>query len=611
MCGIIGYIGNKEASPILIEGLKKLEYRGYDSAGVATINNKSILIKKDVGKISEIEKKLDWASLLGNVGIAHTRWSTHGAVTKMNAHPHNDCKNEIALVHNGIIENYAELRFLLAKEGHSFKSETDTEVLAHLIEKFLEHCDIENAIIKTLKIVEGAYALAILYVKEPEKIFIAKKSSPLVIGLGKDEMFVASDVIAIMPHTKKIVYLNDNEIAILTKQNYTVKNFDAVKIDKKVQELKWDIEQTSLNGFDHFMLKEIFEQPTTIQNAFKGRIDIRAGNAKFGGINLSKKDLKEINRVILTACGTSWHACLIGKYLIEDIAKIPVQVEYASELRYSKPILDKNVLVIALSQSGETADTIAALEKAKKQNAKTFGIVNVVGSTITRMVDGGIYLHVGPEIGVASTKAFTSQLVVLYLLAIFLARAKEQLNNREGVKMLKLLQEIPKKVKKVLDANKKIKDIANKYCSISNALYLGRGYNFPVALEGALKLKEISYIHAEGYPAAEMKHGPIALVDKNMPSIFIAPSDRLIKKILSNIEEVKSRGGKIIIITTPTKHNELKDKADEIIYVPNTTEQLMPILTVIPTQLLAYHIAVARGCDVDKPRNLAKSVTVE
>ena len=611
MCGIIGYIGNKEASPILIEGLKKLEYRGYDSAGVATINNKNILIKKDVGKISEIEKKLNWASLLGNVGIAHTRWSTHGAVTKMNAHPHNDCKNEIALVHNGIIENYAELRFLLAKEGHSFKSETDTEVLAHLIEKFLEHCDIENAIIKTLKIVEGAYALAILYVKEPEKIFIAKKSSPLVIGLGKDEMFVASDVIAIMPHTKKIVYLNDNEIAILTKQSYTVKNFDAVKIDKKVQELKWDIEQTSLNGFDHFMLKEIFEQPTTIQNAFKGRIDIRAGNAKFGGINLSKKDLKEINRVILTACGTSWHACLIGKYLFEDIVKIPVQVEYASELRYSKPILDKNVLVIALSQSGETADTIAALEKAKKQNAKTFGIVNVVGSTITRMVDGGIYLHAGPEIGVASTKAFTSQLVVLYLLAIFLARAKEQLNNREGVKMLKLLQEIPKKVKKVLDANKKIKDIAKKYCSISNALYLGRGYNFPVALEGALKLKEISYIHAEGYPAAEMKHGPIALVDKNMPSIFIAPSDRLSKKILSNIEEVKSRGGKIIIITTPTKHNELKDKADEIIYVPNTTEQLMPILTVIPTQLLAYHIAVARGCDVDKPRNLAKSVTVE
>jgi len=611
MCGIIGYIGNKKVAPILVEGLKKLEYRGYDSAGVATISNKSILIKKDVGKISEIEKKLNLVGLLGNVGIAHTRWSTHGAVTKMNAHPHNDCKNEIALVHNGIIENYAELRFLLAKEGHFFKSETDTEVLAHLIEKFLEHSDIENAIIRTLKIVEGAYALAILYAKEPEKIFIAKKSSPLIIGLGKNEMFTASDVVAIMPYTKKIVYLNDNEIAILTKQNYTVKNLDAVEIDKKVQELKWDAEQASLDGFDHFMLKEIFEQPTTIQNAFKGRIDIKEGNAKFGGINLSRKDLKGINRIILTACGTSWHACLIGKYLFEDIAKIPVQVEYASELRYSKPIFDKNVLVIALSQSGETADTIAALEKAKKQNAKTLGVVNVVGSTIARMVDGGIYLHAGPEIGVASTKAFTSQLVILYLLAIFLARAKEQLSNREAVKMLKLLQETPKKVKKILDANKKIKDIADKYSSISNALYLGRGYNFPVALEGALKLKEISYVHAEGYPAAEMKHGPIALIDKNMPSIFIAPSDRLGKKILSNIEEVKSRGGKIIIVTTPSKHNELKDKADEVIYVPNTTEQLMPILSVIPTQLLAYHIAVARGCDVDKPRNLAKSVTVE
>jgi len=607
MCGIIGYLGNQKTIPILLEGLKKLEYRGYDSCGISTIQNNKLNSKKVVGKVEILEKII--TNSQSEVGIAHTRWATHGQVTKANAHPHYDCTNSLSIVHNGIIENYQELKHLLKK--HNFKSNTDTEVISHLIENFLkEGKKIEEAFVETLNLLEGAYAIVMIHKDFPNKMFVAKKSSPLVLGIGNKELFVASDVVPILKHTNKIIYLQDGDIGFLEKENHKITNLENISVDREIIKLKMDISEISKGNFPHFMLKEIYEQSTTVKNAFKGRLDYENAISKFGGLNLSEKEIKNTDKIILVGCGTSWHAGLIGKQLIEDLARIPTVVEYASEFRYRNPVLNKNNLIIALSQSGETADTIAAINEVKKYNLKTIGIVNNVGSTISRIVGGGIYLHSGQEIGVASTKTFTSHLVVLYLLAINFARIKGTINRKQATEMMEELEKIPKLIEKIYEENNHIRTIATKYFKTLNALYLGRNYEFPIALEGALKLKEISYIHAEGYPAAEMKHGPIALIDENMPVIFIAPNGRLYQKILSNIEEVKSRKGKIIAITTK-ENKELADIIDEIIYIPKTSEYLTPILTSIPTQLLAYHIAVMRGCDVDKPRNLAKCVTVE
>jgi len=607
MCGIIGYIGEKQATPILINGLKKLEYRGYDSCGISVIKNKKIISQKVVGKVENLEKTINHSK--SNIGIAHTRWATHGKVTENNAHPHFDCNNSISVVHNGIVENHQELKNLL--KDHEFKSETDTEVIAHLVEDFIKKGhSAEEAFIETLNLLEGAYAIVMLYKKEPNKIFAAKKSSPLVLGIGDKEVIVASDITPILKHTKNIIYLQDGDIVTLGKGEYNIKNLNKIPIKREITKLKIDISEISKGEYPHFMLKEIFEQAKTIKNAFKGRIDYKNATSKFGGLNISKKEMKQIDKIILVGCGTSWHAALIGKQFFEDIAKIQATTEYASEFRYRNPVLNKNNLLIALSQSGETADTIAAIKEAKKHNIKTIGLVNAVGSTISRLVNGGIYLHAGQEIGVASTKTFTSHLIILYLLAIKIARVKKIIEKEKAIELMKELEEIPRLVEEVYSENNHIRKIAIKYFKNSNAMYLGRNYNFPIALEGALKLKEISYVHAEGYPAAEMKHGPLALIDENMPTIVIAPNGRLYKKILSNIEEVKARNGKVIAITT-RENKKLEKKVDEIIYIPKTSEYLTPILTSIPTQLLAYNIAAMRGCDIDKPRNLAKSVTVE
>jgi len=607
MCGIIGYIGEKEATPIIIEGLKKLEYRGYDSCGISLIEKNKINSKKVIGKVEILEKAVN--SSKSKVGIAHTRWATHGKVNEKNAHPHFDCKKSLSIVHNGIIENHQELKQLL--KNHNFQSETDTEVIAHLLEDFLKKGEkIENAFKKTLNLLEGAYSIVMIHKDYPDRIFVARKSSPLVLGIGDNETIVASDIIPILKYTNNIIYLQDGDIAIIKQREYLIKNLEDLPVDREIKKLKVDMSEISKGKFPHFMLKEIYEQSDTIKNAFKGRMDYENATSKFSGLNISEKEIKNIDKIILIGCGTSWHAGLIGKQLFEDIARISTTTEYASEFRYRNPVLNKNNLIISLSQSGETADTIAALKEAKKYNIKTIGLVNVVGSTISRLVDGGIYLHSGQEIGVASTKTFTSHLTILYLLAIYLGRIKKTIGRKQAIEMMDDLKKIPKLIEETYNENNHIRKIATKYFNKSNALYLGRNYNFPVALEGALKLKEISYIHAEGYPAAEMKHGPIALIDRKMPTIFIAPSGKLYQKILSNIEEVRSRNGKIIAITTK-ENNQLKDKIDEVIYVPKTSEYLTPILTSIPTQLLAYHIAVMRGCNVDKPRNLAKSVTVE
>ena len=598
MCGIIGYIGDKNAAVIGIDCLKKLEYRGYDSAGIATLNENKIEIRKDKGKIGEIREKLRTDDMKGNIAILHTRWATHGEPTAINAHPHSDCKGEIAIVHNGIIENYYTLKELLEKEGHKFISETDSEVIAHLIEKFYLG-NLEEAVFKALKNIEGAYGLAVIH-KNEEKIIAARRGSPLIIGIGDNEMFIASDIAAILKHTKKIIHLHDNEIASISKNNFYVKNLDNEKIDKEVDEITWTIDQIEKKGYPHFMLKEIFEQPDSIKNTLRGRVKDK--------IKITTNiDINSVNRIIITACGTSWHSALVGKYILEELAGIPVEVDYASEFRYRNPLIKKSDIVIAISQSGETADTLAAIKEAKLKNAKTFGIVNVVGSSIAREVDSGIYLHAGPEIGVASTKAFTSQLIAIILLALYLRQEK---NLSIQAKILDELKEIPGKIKIILDEHKKIKEIAEKFKDAKNFLYLGRGTNFPVALEGALKLKEISYIHAEGYPAAEMKHGPIALIDENMPVVFIATKNHVYEKILSNMQEVKARKGKIIAIINEDDE-QINKLADSIIKVPKTIDIFSPIINIIPLQLLAYYIADLKRIDVDKPRNLAKSVTVE
>ncbi len=599
MCGIIGYVGDKNSLPILIDGLKKLEYRGYDSAGLCFFENGSLKTLKAQGKIIELEKKIKPLKTNSCIGIAHTRWATHGKPNEQNAHPHCDCKNEISIVHNGIIENHHALKELLEKEGHKIRSETDSEILAHLIEKFYEG-NLEEAVRNSLKVVEGAFGLAVLHKNHPF-IVVARKSSPLIVGVGENEMFIASDATAILNYTKKVVYLKDDEIAKVEKNRLELFDSSGNNVDKKIYELKWNAEEIEKGGHKHFMLKEIFEQPKAIENTLRGRIHEERI------IKYSDFDLKKLNKIIIVACGTSWHSALLGKYFLEELTGIPVEVDYASEFRYRNPIINKNDLVIAISQSGETADTLAALHEARNKGAKTYGIVNVVGSTISRFVDGGLYLHAGPEIGVASTKAFSCQVTALLLLALLLSQEKGFGNDKDFIEEL---NHLPSIVEETLKINEQIKNISKDYIYANNFLYLGRGLNFPVALEGALKLKEISYIHAEGYPAAEMKHGPIALIDENMPVVFVAPHDSTYEKILSNMQEVKARGGRIIaIINTPDdKVNEL---AEKVILVPKTSDYLSPIINTIPLQLLAYHIADLKGLDIDKPRNLAKSVTVE
>lgn len=599
MCGIIGYLGGQPAKQILIDGLKKLEYRGYDSAGICILENNNFIINKKVGPVNQLAKAVLDETTLGSIGLAHTRWATHGAPTEKNAHPHFSCNQEIVIVHNGIIENYQALKSVLIKEGHNFLSETDSEVLAHLVEKFYTG-RLEEAVSKALKLVVGSYGLVALS-KTEHKLVAARKSSPLIIGLGKSETFIASDIPAILKHTKKVIYLKDNDLAIITKNGCKIKNLDGVKVDREIEEVKLNVEAIEKKGFKHFMLKEIFEQPQSLAQVLSGRVK----NSK---IKLTLKiEPKKIKKIIIVACGTSWHSALIGKYLIEEIVKIPVEVDYASEFRYREPLVNSDHLLIAISQSGETADTLAALREAKKKGATTLGIVNVVGSTITREVDSGIYLYAGPEIGVASTKAFTSQVTALLLFALYL---KQEKGEKISVGLLNNLKQIPNLTEKALKINKEVKKIANKFKNTNNFLYLGRGLNFPVALEGALKLKEISYIHAEGYPAAEIKHGPIALVDEKMPVVFIATKNDLSDKIISNMQEIKARGGRVIAVVDQD-YQEIKKLADYLIKVPVVDKLLSPIINVIPLQLLAYYIADSKGLDVDKPRNLAKSVTVE
>jgi glucosamine--fructose-6-phosphate aminotransferase (isomerizing) len=610
MCGIVGYVGSKGATSLLIEGLKRLEYRGYDSAGIAMSNGNGLETRRAKGKISVLENLVNQHPIHGSIGIAHTRWATHGAPNECNAHPHTDCTNTIAVVHNGIIENFGALRKMLEMQGHKFKSETDTEVLAHLIEAASGNGDpLEDAVIDALNLVQGTYGIAVISSHDPDKIVAARQGSPLLIGLGDGENYVASDVAAILQHTRQVVYLDDGEMAVLKKDHYEVLDLNARRVQKGVSRIDWSLDEIEKGGFDHFMLKEIFEQPQTIQNTMRGRLVVEEGFSKLGGLNLTKEELQAIDQIIITACGTSWHSGLIGELYIEENARIRCEVEYASEFRYRNPIVGDKTLCVVVSQSGETADTLAAMREAKRRGAKTLGLVNVVGSTIAREDDGGIYLHAGPEIGVASTKAFTSQVIALALFTLKLARLRN-MSVVKGREIATAMLALPDQIQTILDNAKAIEEIAERFKNATNFLYLGRGYNFPVALEGALKLKEISYIHAEGYPAAEMKHGPIALIDSEMPVVFVAPHDAVFEKVVSNIQEVKARGGKIICITSQDEP-DLKGMIDHEIRVPQTIDMLYPILTVIPLQLLAYYVAVKRGLNVDQPRNLAKSVTVE
>jgi glucosamine--fructose-6-phosphate aminotransferase (isomerizing) len=608
MCGIVGYVGNKNATTLLVDGLKRLEYRGYDSAGVSLMNGAGVETRKAKGKISMLEAAIEAHPIHGNVGIAHTRWATHGQPNECNAHPHHDCTGTISVVHNGIIENYGPLRAMLQKTGHTFVSETDTEVLAHLIEAAFDG-NLEEAVVDALALVEGTYGIAVISARDPEKIVAARKGSPLLIGLGEGENYVASDVAAILQHTRHVVYLDDGEMAVLTREGYRVMDLNAQTIKKRVNRIDWDLDKIEKGGYDHFMLKEIMEQPETIQNTMRGRSVDEDGFSKLGGLNLTKDELQHFDHIIITACGTSWHSALIGKLMIEEHARIRCEVEYASEFRYRNPIVTDKTLCVVISQSGETADTLAAMREAKRRGAKTLGLVNQVGSTIAREDDGGIYLHAGPEIGVASTKAFTSQVVALALLTLKLGRLRT-MSVVQGREVTQALEKLPAQIQTILDRAGEVERIAEAFVDATNFLYLGRGYNFPVALEGALKLKEISYIHAEGYPAAEMKHGPIALIDADMPVVFVAPHDSVFDKVVSNVQEVKARGGRVIVLTSRDEP-ALDGKIDYEFRIPETIDMLNPVLAAIPLQLLAYYIAAKRGLNVDQPRNLAKSVTVE
>jgi glutamine---fructose-6-phosphate transaminase (isomerizing) len=610
MCGIVGYIGYKDSIPILIEGLRRLEYRGYDSAGIATVIKGGMQVYKKAGKVAELASHVQESGISSMMGIGHTRWATHGEPNDVNAHPHYDCTQTISVIHNGIIENYNTLKKKLELEGHKFRTETDTETLAHLIEEMLKHTkDLFTAVRLALHEVEGTYGIAVISSREPDKIVAARKGSPLVIGVGENENLLASDPAALIDHTRQVIYLEDGEVASITKSGYTIKTIDDEEIKKQVEEITFDLEHIEKGGFDHFMLKEIHEQPETLRNAIRGRILIDEGTAKLGGLSEVTEFMLKARRFIITACGTSWHSALVGKYMLEQYARVPVDVEYASEFRYRDPVLFPDDAVFLISQSGETADTLAALKKAKSSGSRVIGIVNVVGSSIARDSEAGVYIHAGPEIGVASTKAFTSQLAVLSLITLMMSRHKG-MSQADGRQVVRELMKLPEKVEKILKDTKQIQNIADIFYAHGNFLYLGRGYNFPVALEGALKLKEISYIHAEGYPAAEMKHGPIALIDTEMPVVVIATKDSTYEKIVSNIQEVRARRGRVIAIVNEDD-TQIEKLAEHVIRIPHTLDFLMPILSIVPLQLLAYYIAVKRDCNIDQPRNLAKSVTVE
>ncbi len=614
MCGIVAYIGNKEAYPIVVKGLKRLEYRGYDSAGVALLDNNTLNVYKKQGKVANLEEYAADKNRSGNMGIGHTRWATHGEPNDINAHPHFSEDQEMAIIHNGIIENYDSIKQELTSKGYTFKSDTDTEVLCYLIDDIRKNtkCTLGEAVRLSLQQVIGAYAIVVMSKNDPNTLIAARKSSPLVIGIGHEgDYYLASDATPIVEYTKKVVYMNDEEIAVLQAgEDMKLYDIDDAEKTPYIQELEMHLEALEKGGYDHFMLKEIHEQPRSIEDCFRGRLNAVDGWVSLGGVKDYEQKMINANRIIMIACGTSWHACLVGEYLFEDLARINVEVEYASEFRYRNPIINENDVVIAVSQSGETADTLAALELAKSKGATILGICNVVGSSISRITDAGSYTHAGPEIGVASTKAFTAQVTVLTLMALSLAKKKGTLSESKFRTMLSELEAIPTKVKTVLEKNDAIEFISEQYKDATNALYLGRGSSFPVALEGALKLKEISYIHAEGYPAAEMKHGPIALIDEEMPVFVIATKGTSYEKVVSNIQEVKARKGKIIAIVTEGD-TQVKEIADHVIEIPETDEHLVPLLATIPFQLLSYHIALMRNCNVDQPRNLAKSVTVE
>lgn len=611
MCGIVGYIGYRDAYPIIIKGLHRLEYRGYDSAGIALLDD-DLKVYKKAGKVSDLENFVKDIELKGKIGMGHTRWATHGAPSDRNSHPHSSGDRRLTIIHNGIIENYAVIKEALTALGHTFKSDTDTEVLIHLIEN-IQHetgLDLREAVRVALNKVVGAYAIVIMSADDPDQLIAARKGSPLVIGVGKDEYFVASDATPIVEYTKNVIYLNDNEIAYIRREDLLVKNIDNTIQTPYIQELDLKLELLEKGGYEHFMLKEIYEQPRSIRDCMRGRIYPKTGKVQLGGIKEYTEKLKNIDRIVIVACGTSWHAGLVGEYLIEEFARVPVEVEYASEFRYRNPIITEKDLVIAISQSGETADTMAAIEIAKERGATIFGICNVVGASIPRATHAGVYTHAGPEIGVASTKAFTAQVTVLTLIAFYIAQQRGTITQSKLIEHLTELNEIPELVEQALASNDHIRSIAAKFKDSPNCLFLGRGSSFPVALEGALKLKEISYIHAEGYPAAEMKHGPIALIDEEMPVVFIATKNSSYEKVVSNIQEVKARKGQVIAIVTEGDV-DVKEMADYVIEIPQTAEAFVPLVATIPLQLLSYHIAVMRGCNVDQPRNLAKSVTVE
>jgi len=621
MCGIIGYVGKKAASPILLEGLRRLEYRGYDSAGVAILDGGGLSLRRKKGRIDDgIARVLKAEPAAGSLGIAHTRWATHGVPSDTNCHPHLDASGKIAVVHNGVIENYDALKQKLIRAGHKFKSDTDTEVLAHLIGDHYEKRRAKNAVngdgnilaqpvCDALREVIGTYGLAVICTDFPKIIIGARRGSPLIIGIGKEENFLASDANAIVAHTKKVVYLNDYDVATITPERFDVQNLGTDTANVQVSNLEFSQEDAARGKHAHFMLKEIYEQPQTILNALRGRLDFEGATAKFGGLNMTAAELRNIDRIVIAASGTSWHAALVGEYLIEELAQIPVEVEFAHEFCYRNCPLEKNTVLLVLSQSGETADTLAALREAKRRGHKALTIVNVVGSTIARESDGGIYMHAGPEIGVASTKAFVSTISILTLLAVHLGRLRN-LSAKRALDVLRGLEALPKQIEKILAQNDALKKVAKKYAKAEDFFFLGRGYTFPIALEGALKLKEISYIHAEGYSAAEMKHGPIALIDKNTPTVFLVPQDAMYEKTMANLAMIRARKGPIIALATEGD-KAIKKVADDVIYLPPALDLLNPILASVPLQLFAYHIAVARGCDVDKPRNLAKSVTVE
>ena len=616
MCGIIGYIGKKSAAPILLEGLRRLEYRGYDSAGVALADGGQLVLRKKLGKIDEgLAPLLKEQPVPGVYGIGHTRWATHGVPSDKNSHPHLDQTGRIALVHNGVIENYDALKQRLLRDGYVFKSDTDTEVLAHLISDYYKKNRknggnaLTQAVCDALGDVIGTYGLAVISADEPGVMVGARRGSPLIIGIGKDENFLTSDANAIVAHTKKVVYLNDYDVATITSDRFDVQNLGTNTASVQISKLEFGAEDAQRGKHAHFMLKEMFEQPQTVQNALRGRLDLEGATAKFGGLNMTAAELRGIDRIVIAASGTSWHAALVGEYLVEELAQLPVEVEFAHEFCYRNCPLEKNTILLVLSQSGETADTLAALREAKRRVHRTLAIVNVVGSTIARESDGGIYMHAGPEIGVASTKAFVSTLTILTLLAVHLGRMR-MLSAKRSLEILHALQAVPQQLEAILAHNKEIKKLAKKYAHARDFFFLGRGYTFPIALEGALKLKEISYIHAEGYSAAEMKHGPIALIDADTPTVFLVPQDSMYDKTMANLAMIRARQGPIIALATEGDQ-QIGKVANDVIYLPKTLEPIYPLLATVPLQLFAYHIAVARGCDVDKPRNLAKSVTVE